>query len=156
MHFFSSFLFFFFLKTGRVYCSKRRHHNGSFQNQHILHGCIRKFTSNSYFISFFLSTSEMCDTCVVIRTRPNFPYTKYGGRERTHESGKRSYPYVKKSFKTQHGRIPIDPAILPAIGHGFIAQKKKKKLKMPTSGSEATPAETRNRRLFFLLKVINW
>ena len=30
-----------------------------------------------------------------------------------------SYPYVKKSFKTQHGRIP---AILAAIGHRFIAQ----------------------------------
>ena len=41
-------------------------------------------------------------------------------------SGKRSHPYVKKSFKTQHGRIPIDPAILSAIGHRFIAQKKQK------------------------------
>ena len=34
-------------------------------------------------------------------------------------------PYVKKSFKTQHGRIPIDPAILAAIGHRFIAKKTK-------------------------------
>ena len=29
------------------------------------------------------------------------------------------YTYVKKSFKTQHGRIPIDPVILAAIGHRF-------------------------------------
>ena len=35
-----------------------------------------------------------------------------------------SYPYVKKSFKTQHGRIPIDPAILAAIAHRFIAKKR--------------------------------
>ena len=34
-------------------------------------------------------------------------------------SGKCSYPCVKKSFKTQHGRIQIDPAILAAIGHRF-------------------------------------
>ena len=30
----------------------------------------------------------------------------------------------KKSFKTQHGSVPIDPAILAAIGHRFIAEKK--------------------------------
>ena len=65
----------------------------------------------------------------VIGTRPNFPYTKYmyGGYERPHKSGRRPYPYVKKSFKTQHGRIPIDPAILAAIGHRFIAKTKKTK-----------------------------
>ena len=40
---------------------------------------------------------------------------------------KHSYPYVKKSFKTQLGRIPIDPAILAAMGHRFIAKKKKEK-----------------------------
>ena len=33
------------------------------------------------------------------------------------------YPYVKKSFKTQHGRNQIDLAILVAIGHRFIAKK---------------------------------
>ena len=26
-----------------------------------------------------------------------------------------SYPYVKKLFKTQFGKIPIDPAILAAV-----------------------------------------
>ena len=41
---------------------------------------------------------------------------------RLHKSGKRSYPYVKMSFKTQHGRIPIDPAIVAAIGHRFTAK----------------------------------
>ena len=38
-------------------------------------------------------------------------------------------------WKTQHGRIPIDPAILAAIGHHFTA--KKRKFKMLTHGSEA-------------------
>ena len=37
---------------------------------------------------------------------------------------KRSYPFEKKLFKTQHGRNPIDPAILAAIGHRFIAKTK--------------------------------
>ena len=32
---------------------------------------------------------------------------------------------AKKLFKTQQGRIPINPAILAAIGHRFIAKFKK-------------------------------
>ena len=33
-------------------------------------------------------------------------------------------PYVKKkSLKTQHGIIPIDPAFFAAIGHRFIGKK---------------------------------
>ena len=51
-------------------------------------------------------------------------------------------PKWKKSFKTQHSRIPMDPAILAAIGR-FIAN-----LKILTHKSEAMGAETRNRRLF--------
>ena len=42
---------------------------------------------------------------------------------------KRSYPFVKKSFETQHRIIPIDPAILATIGHRFITATKKKKMK---------------------------
>ena len=34
--------------------------------------------------------------------------------------------YFKKTLKTQRGRNPIDPAILAAIGHRFIAKKKPK------------------------------
>ena len=37
--------------------------------------------------------------------------------------GKHTYPYVKKLFKTQHGRIPIDPAILAAIGQRCIKEE---------------------------------
>ena len=33
---------------------------------------------------------------------------------------------VKKSVKAQHSRIPINPAILTAIGHRFTAQKREK------------------------------
>ena len=35
---------------------------------------------------------------------------------------------VKKLFKTQQVRIPIDPAILAAIGHRFIAKQEFKRL----------------------------
>ena len=35
--------------------------------------------------------------------------------------------FHNKLLKTQHGRIPIDPAILAAIGQCFIAKKKKTK-----------------------------
>ena len=51
------------LKTSRVYCSKRRDHNGSFQSQHILHGCTRKFTSNSYFLHIFLFVKTNILSC---------------------------------------------------------------------------------------------
>ena len=34
-----------------AWCSKRRDHNGSFQSQHFLHGCTRKFTSNNIITS---------------------------------------------------------------------------------------------------------
>ena len=54
---------------------------------------------------------------------------------------------MKKSSKTQHGRIPINPAILAAIGHRFRATKKKLKMSMPRS--EAMRAETRNWILFW-------
>ena len=40
-------------------------------------------------------------------------------------SGKHSYPYVKKLFNPQRGRITIDPAIFAAIGHRFIYINKK-------------------------------
>ena len=98
---------------------------------------------------FFLLCLFLPNTCNTLYTlEPNFPYTKYGGQAMSHKSSKRSYSYVKKLFKPQHGRIPIDPANLAAIGHRFIA-KKKRKLKMQTCGSEATHTETRNRRLFW-------
>ena len=57
----------------------------------------------------------------VTGTRQNFPYTKYGGYARPHKLGK----HQQKSFNTQGGGIPIDPAILASIGHHFIATKKK-------------------------------
>ena len=55
------YLKFIFLNTSRVYSSKRRDHNGSFQSQHFLHGCTRKFSSNSYFL---LSTP--CKASIII------------------------------------------------------------------------------------------
>ena len=53
------------------------------------------------FFNFFLPTWKYTGT--------KFPMYKVW---RPHKSGKKcSYPYVKKSFKAQHGRIPIDPAL---------------------------------------------
>ena len=79
----------------------------------------------------------MRDTCIrVIVTRPNFPLYKVWCL--------RVASQIWQMFKTQHGRIPIDPSIL--AGHRFIA--KKIRLKMPTCCSEATRAVTRNRRPF--------
>ena len=51
----------------------------------------------------------------------------------------------------QHGRIPIDPAILAATGHRFIAppQKKKKNLKKKCWHAGLTHAETRNQSCCF-------
>ena len=54
-----------------------------------------------------------------------------------------------ESLLKRRGRIPIDVAFLAAVGHRFIAKTKKRKLKMPTHGSEVTRAETRNRIPFF-------
>ena len=57
----------------------------------------------------------------------------------------------KKLFKTQSGGIPIDPAILAAIGHRFTATKLYI-YKIQTRGSEAPRVESRNRRLQFVTK----
>ena len=62
-----------------------------------------------------------------------------------HKSGKRSYPYVKR-FRLKHStlRIPI-----PIQQLWLQLDITNLKLKMPTRGSEATRAETRNRTLSF-------
>ena len=94
-----------------------------------------------FFSFLLLPSSERHDTCAVIRARSNFPYTEYDGQERPHKSGKSRLKHSRAEFQ-------IDPAILAAIGHRFIA-KKPRKLKMLTRRSEATRAETRNRGLYF-------
>ena len=60
----------------------------------------------------------------VIGTRPNFLYTEYGGYRRglTYQANVRTH-YVKKLVIIRYGRIPIQPAILAAIGHRFIAKQ---------------------------------
>ena len=59
---------------------------------------------------------------------------------------------IGQMFKTQQGRIPLGPAILAAIRHCFIAQKKN--LKTLTRGSEVTRPDTRKRRLFFCWPIL--
>ena len=93
-----------------------------------------------FYFFIFLANREIRDTCI---RRDQISHIQSMVAKR----GKRSYPYVKKLFKTQHGRNPIDPAILAAIGHRFIA--KKEKLKMPIRESEVMRAETRNGDFFW-------
>ena len=77
-----------------------------------------------WYFSFF-ANREIRDT---LYTRgPNFPLYKVRWLREASQIRQTFIPYVKKSFQTQYGRIPIDPAILAAIGHRFIANKKKKK-----------------------------
>ena len=74
-----------------------------------------------FFLSFLFGNNFLPTGKYLIHVRIHLsrisPYKVYWLRE-VHK--KSSYPYVKKLFKTQHGRIPIDPAILAAIGHRFI------------------------------------
>ena len=100
-------------------------------------------------IFFFLPSSERRDTCMWLLEPDHISYTQSIVSKR----GLTNWANVptptcmwKQLFKTQHGRIAIDPVILAAIGHYFIANKKRK-LKMPMRGSEATHMDTRNRRL---------
>ena len=67
---------------------------------------------------FFCFFCQQGNTWYIVYAGTKFPIQKYG-----------SCPYVKKSFKTQHGRILVDPAILAAIGHRFIAQENLKCLR---------------------------
>ena len=65
------------------------------------------------FSNLFLPHRERRDTCIHgYWNQTKFPIHMVAKRGRTN----RTYPYVKKSFKTQHGRIPINRAILTAIG----------------------------------------
>ena len=86
------------------------------------------------FFSFFFASREIRDT---LYTRgPNFPHEVWWPREASQigQTFILQLINVIKSFKTQHGRIPIDLA----IGHRFIAppppKKKKENLKCRCSG----------------------
>ena len=60
---------------------------------------------------------------MVIGTRPNFPQSTCTCMV---ENWANVHTPMGKSFKTQCCRIPIDLAILAAIGHRFIAKKRSK------------------------------
>ena len=83
---------------------------------------------------FFGPTSEICNTCIcgygliftkIISQQPDrisHTQSMVAKRGRTNRANIHT-PYVKKSFKTQNGRNPVDPAILAAIRHRFIAKR---------------------------------
>ena len=77
------------------------------------------------------------------------PIHKVWWRREAAQIGQTFIPRCEKVFKTQRGRIPINPAILAVIEHRFIS-KQNKNLIIPTRGSEATRAETRNPETFCL------
>ena len=64
-------------------------------------------------------------------------------------------PCEKVVYKTQHRRIPIDPAISDVIGHRFIA-KKIKNFKMLTRGCEMMCVETQKPETFFFGLTVDW
>ena len=73
-------------------------------------GAVTRFFLISFLGNLKQIFCQQGNTSYMYTRGPNFRYTKNGGKERPRKSGKRSYPYVKKSFKTQHGRISIDPS----------------------------------------------
>ena len=87
--------------------------------------CFKIGSVTHFFLNFFCCqlVKYVIHIYAVIGTRPNFPYTKYGGKRSLTNQANVHIPCVKKSW-TQRGRIPIDPAILAAIGHRFIATNK--------------------------------
>ena len=66
--------------------------------------------------------------CKRLLERDQISHTQSMGskRGRTNRANVHTKIYMKKSFKTQRGKIPIDPAILAAVGHRFIAKKTNK------------------------------
>ena len=71
----------------------------------------------------------MRDTCILVYAETKFPiYKVWWLRDAS------QIPMWKSRLKTQHGRIPIDPAILAAIGQRFIAKKTQKIKNADTRG----------------------
>ena len=69
-------------------------------------------------------SSEIRDTCTRLLEHSQiilFPIHKVWWLGLTNRAN--VYTHVKKSFKTQHDRNPIDPTILATIGHRFIAKQ---------------------------------
>ena len=83
----------------------------------------------------------LCENSDLTKWRPHgrvrsrqAPYLK--NDRKTSHIGQTFIPLFEKLVKTQHGRIPIDRAILDAIEHHFIAENRE--LKMPKCESEET------------------
>ena len=87
-----------------------------------------------YFLQIFFGelVKYTCDTCTWLLEPDQISHTQSMVAKRGPTNRANVYivsvhvhvymcMYVKTSFKTQHSRSPIDPAILPAIGHRFIA-----------------------------------
>ena len=69
----------------------------------------------------FLQTSEIRDTCIPgYWNQSKFPVHKVWWLREASQIGQTFIPRCEKLFKTQHGRIIIDPVIFAAIGHRFI------------------------------------
>ena len=94
----------------------------------------------------------MIHVYAVIGHRPNLPLSMVAKRGLHHKSGKRSYPYVKKSFKT----VEFKSIQQFCLQLDIVSQQKQRKFEMPMRRSEATPVETRNQRLLcaFLYKEV--
>ena len=79
-----------------------------------------------YFFGGIFCFCQQVNTWYMYMRGPNFPYTKYGGYKWGLTNLVNVHTPMWKRRLKQHGRIPIDPAILAASGHRFIAKQKKK------------------------------
>ena len=69
----------------------------------------------SFLGGIFFANRKICDNTWSAGTK--FPIYKVRWLRQASQIRQTFIPLCVKSFKTQHGRIPIDPAISAAIGH---------------------------------------
>ena len=108
-----------------------------------------------FLIFFFCQPVKYMSVIHGYWKQTKFPHTqsmvaKRGHTNRANTCTPIEYMYVNKSFKShsQHGRIPINPAILAAIGHRFIAKEMIIKIKTPTCGSRQRVRRPETRDVF--------
>ena len=96
--------------------------------QFLVIGRLQNWCGDTYI--FCQPVKYVIHVYMVIGTRPNCPIHKVWWLRDTSQIGQTFIPLCKKkSFKIQHGRIPINPAVLAATGHRFYSNNKNQKIK---------------------------
>ena len=79
---------------------------------------------------FFLPAGKYVTHCIRGDQRSHIIRSMVAKRGLTNQANVHTTMW-KKSFKAQHGRIPIDPAIFDAIGHRFVAGLMRRRVRRP-------------------------